>query len=174
GAPMARGHFALRSQAGLTLVEVMVAMTLLLVGLVGTIKLIDVGSASQGDARAREGATNLARELLEDAHDTASKQIGASGWFTPVMQNLDPGATHSLSFCATGATCAQPVPTLCPMTRPLSTPACTPPITITDSTQTDQTFPAAANGAADMKFSVNGVEVTSGVTNNNDGTWDFD
>ena len=257
GAPMGRGLFALRSQAGLTLVEVMVAMTLLLVGLVGTIKLIDVGSASQGDARAREGATNLARELLEDAHDTAYKQIGASGWFTPVMQNLDPGAphtvttpsgnsvqttvtrrsvaytakvswcsvddskdgygTHSVSitwcsdsgttgltdpqpedfkrvtatitysvngnsktvtqtvtFSATGGIVAQTVSSLCPKTPPLSTPACTPPYTITDSTQTDQTFTAAANGAADMKFSVNGVEVTSGVTNNNDGTWDFD
>src|SRR5205807_4735474 len=28
-------------------------------------------------------------------------------------------------------------------------------------------------GAADMKFAVNGVEVTSGVTNNNDGTWTY-
>src|SRR5947208_3748900 len=90
---------SLRSQTALTLVETMVAAALLLVGLLGTVKLIDVASSSQGDAKAREGATNLARELLEDAHDTAYKQIGSSGWITSALAGLsnDSNATNTVT-----------------------------------------------------------------------------
>src|SRR5205085_9163410 len=88
---------SLRSQTGLTLVETMVAAALLLVGLLGTVKLIDVASSSQGDAKAREGATSLARELLEDAHQSGFNQIGASGWITTPLANLgnDTNATNT-------------------------------------------------------------------------------
>src|SRR2546425_11102111 len=82
----------LRARAGFTLVESMVAMTLLLIGLLGTVKLIDAASSSQGSAKAREAATNLARELLEDAHDTSYSTIGSAGWLTPAMQGLNGGS----------------------------------------------------------------------------------
>src|SRR5437868_13508743 len=90
---------AIRAQTGLTLVETMVAAALLLVGLLGTVKLIDVASSSQGDSKAQEGATNLARELLEDAHDTPYKQIGSSGWITSPMAALtnDSGTTNTVT-----------------------------------------------------------------------------
>src|SRR5205823_15075697 len=90
---------AIRTQTGLTLVETMVAAALLLVGLLGTVKLIDVASSSQGDAKAREGATSLARELLEDAHQTGYSQIGASGWITTPLANLanDTNTTNTVT-----------------------------------------------------------------------------
>src|SRR5437764_8275759 len=90
---------SLRSQTALTLVETMVAAALLLVGLLGTVKLIDVASSSQGDSKAREGATNLARELLEDAHATPYKQIGSTGWITNAMAGLsnDSNSTNTVT-----------------------------------------------------------------------------
>src|SRR5437660_1289529 len=90
---------SLRAQTALTLVETMVAATLLLVGLLGTVKLIDVASSSQGDAKAREGATSLARELLEDAHQTGFTQIGAAGWITSPLANLanDTNTTNTVT-----------------------------------------------------------------------------
>src|SRR5438270_2836189 len=248
------GAIRLRRQAGFTLVESMMAMLLLLVGLLGTIKLIDAASASQGSAKSREAATNLARELLEDAHDTAYATIGTAGWLTPQMQQLDPGAPHTVSspnsnslqttvtrrgitytatvswcslddtkdgagthpasiswcsdtpapgstdsapedmkrvtaqvdysvngqsqtlketvtFSATGGMVAPPPPTLNPYNPSLSGSS---PYTISSGAQVDEVFRGIAQGAADMKFSVNGVEVTSGVTNQGGGTWDFD
>src|SRR5436309_722722 len=250
---------SLRSQTALTLVETMVAAALLLVGLLGTVKLIDVASSSQGDAKAREGATNLAREVLEDAHDTAYTQVGSSGWITPSLQNLsndtnstntvttpnthsaqtsltrrkisytanvswcsvddskDSYGTHSSSinwcsdstttgtgdsapedlkrvtatitysingnaktlsqtvtFSATGGMVAPSVQSLCASGLPIGAgTSCTGPFTISVSSPTTQNFIGTAPGAADMKFAVNGVEATSGVTNNNDGTWTY-
>ena len=52
-------------QRGFTIVEVMVAMAILLVGLLGTVAMIDGANATTASTRGREGATNLARELVE-------------------------------------------------------------------------------------------------------------
>src|SRR5947207_15635421 len=79
-------------QAGFTLVEVMVAIGLIMIGLLGTIKMLDTASSAQGDSRAREGATNLARELLEDAHASAYGKVGSSAWLTAPMQALNGGS----------------------------------------------------------------------------------
>jgi Tfp pilus assembly protein PilV len=243
----------LRSQSGMSIAEAMVAMTLLLVGLLGTIALVDTASSSAGSARSREGATNLARELLEDAHSTAYANVGASGWITTAMQGLNGGSgsvsspssassrttvsrrgvsytatvdwcsvddskdsygTHSSSvswcsdsattgtsdsapqdlkrvtatidysvngqaqtlkqtvtFSATGGMVAPSVQSLVPSSTP---PGPTAPFVVSTAGTTDVTFLGTAAGAADMKFSVNGIEVTSGVTNNNNGSWSFD
>ena len=245
----AAGH-GTRPQAGFTLAEVMVAMTLLLICILGTVKLIETGSAAQSSSRGREGATNIARELLEDAHQTTYATIGTSGWLTPQMQALNGGsgtvttpATANLSttvtrrgigytatvswcsvddskdgygpksssvtwcsdsttvgtdaspedmkrvtvqvdytrygrtytvkqtvtFAATGGIVAPTVTSLVPSGPALSGPN----YTITDGTQPSQVFHAVSNGAADMKFTVNGIEVTSGVAPNGTGNWDF-
>jgi Tfp pilus assembly protein PilV len=247
-----RPNRRLRPQAGLTIVETMVAMTLLLVGVLGTVRMIDASSSSAANARARDGATNLARELLEDAHDTSYSQVAATGtWLNPTLQGLSGGSgsatnpdshsaqttvtrrgiayTATVSWCsvddskdgygthlssvtwcsdssstgtadslpqdlkritatitysqagvsrtlsetltmsATGGVVAPAATQLVPYNPSLTGP----PYTITDNTQTSEVFRATAAGAADMKFSVNGVEVTSGVTNNGNGTWDF-
>jgi prepilin-type N-terminal cleavage/methylation domain-containing protein len=60
---MARARIG--SQRGFTLVEVMVAITLLLVGVLGTVTMIDGANAVTGQTKAREGATALARSVLE-------------------------------------------------------------------------------------------------------------
>ncbi len=82
----------LRSQSGLTMVEVMVAAALLLSGLLATWLLVDIATAGQSKAKAREGATNLARELLEEAHTTPYAKLGGSGWFDSTLQSVQGGS----------------------------------------------------------------------------------
>ena len=227
-------------------------MMLLLVGVLGTVSLIDVSNTSASNSRARDGATNLARELLEDAHDTSYSQVAASGtWLNPTMQGLSGGSgsvtnpdahsaqttvsrrgysyTANVSWCtlddskdgygthlgsvtwcsdssstgtadslpqdfkrisatitysqggqsrtvsetitmsATGGVVVPAATQLVPFNPSLTGP----PYTVTDPAQTSEVFRATAAGAADMKFSVNGVDVTSGVVNNNNGTWTY-
>ncbi len=51
----------------MSLVEVLVAMTVLLIGVMGTAVLLDVANATTVKTRSREAATNVARELVEAA-----------------------------------------------------------------------------------------------------------
>jgi type IV pilus modification protein PilV len=53
------------SQAGYTLIEVMIAMVVLIIGVLGTFMLIDGSAASTSRTTAREQGTNLARDLVE-------------------------------------------------------------------------------------------------------------
>jgi len=52
-------------QAGFTVIEVMIAMFVLLVGVLGTFTMIDGGLASTSRTTARDQGTNLARDLVE-------------------------------------------------------------------------------------------------------------
>jgi prepilin-type N-terminal cleavage/methylation domain-containing protein len=54
-------------QQGFTLVEVMVAITVLLVGVLGTVTMIDGANAVTSRTKAREGGTAVARSVLEIA-----------------------------------------------------------------------------------------------------------
>ncbi len=60
-------HRLLRADGGYTLVEVLVAASVLLIGVLGTMVLYDRANKTTVDNRAREGATNLAREVTEAA-----------------------------------------------------------------------------------------------------------
>ncbi len=51
----------------MTIIEVLVAMTILLVGVMSAVALIDRANAATVKTRAREAATNVARELIEAA-----------------------------------------------------------------------------------------------------------
>ena len=64
-----------RNQRGFTLVEVLVAITLLLVGVLGTVTLIDGANATTGRTLAREGATGLARQILEGSRAVPYAQL---------------------------------------------------------------------------------------------------
>jgi prepilin-type N-terminal cleavage/methylation domain-containing protein len=52
---------------GFTLIEVMIAMAILLIGVLGTLALIDRANATTVNTRSREAAVNLAREVVEAA-----------------------------------------------------------------------------------------------------------
>jgi prepilin-type N-terminal cleavage/methylation domain-containing protein len=74
-----------RTQSGFTLVEVMVAMTLLLVGVLGLISLTDSAAGTTTDTKAREGAVNLEREVLEAAGGIAYSQLSPAT-LVPTLQ----------------------------------------------------------------------------------------
>ena len=71
----------IRSETGLTVVEVLVASVILIIGVLGTFMMLDVSNRAAASARAREGATGLAREVLENARSVPFGQIGPAGWF---------------------------------------------------------------------------------------------
>src|SRR5919106_394673 len=82
----------LRSQSGSTLIEALVASTLLLGGLLGTFMLVDRATGNSSKAKARETATNLARELLEEARDTRYSDVGSANWFQTKLQSVSGGS----------------------------------------------------------------------------------
>ena len=66
---------ALTDESGFTLVEVLVAATILIVGVFGSVTLVDGANRTTVSTRAREGATNLARELVEDARSIPYEDV---------------------------------------------------------------------------------------------------
>jgi len=62
-----RRNGTLSRDAGFTLIELMVAVFVLLVGVLGVVSLVDGANRTTASNRAREAATNLTRELIEDA-----------------------------------------------------------------------------------------------------------
>lgn len=68
---MASSRRALSAEAGFTLVELMVAAFVLVVGVLGAVALVDGANRTTSGNRAREGATNLTREIIEDARSVS-------------------------------------------------------------------------------------------------------
>ncbi len=64
-----------RDQRGFTLVETVSAMFILLVGVLATAQIIDASSSANAANRQRDGATNLARELVEAARGVPYEQV---------------------------------------------------------------------------------------------------
>lgn len=64
-----------REETAFTLVEVLVAMVILVVGLLALLTMLDTAEKASATTRAREGATNLARQILEDARTIPYAQI---------------------------------------------------------------------------------------------------
>jgi prepilin-type N-terminal cleavage/methylation domain-containing protein len=57
---------ALKSDGGFTLIELLIAIVILSFGVLGVATLIVQAASQTGDTKAREGATNLAREVVEE------------------------------------------------------------------------------------------------------------
>src|SRR3954462_9366936 len=87
---LARG----RAQDGFTLVEVLVAMTLLLTAVLGLMSLTDSAAKTTTSTKAREGAVNVGREVLEDAGGIAYSQLSPST-LVPTLQALPGMASTS-------------------------------------------------------------------------------
>lgn len=64
-----------REEAGFTLVEVLVTMVILVVGLLSLLTMLDTSVRASMTTRAREGGTNLARQIIEDARTVPYGQI---------------------------------------------------------------------------------------------------
>src|SRR5262245_13239435 len=73
GAPAA--HSRVRSDAGFTLSEVLIGAVVLIVGIATLFGLLDASVKASYQTRAREGATNLARQIVEDARTIPYAQI---------------------------------------------------------------------------------------------------
>src|SRR6476661_2871283 len=65
-------------QRGFALVEVMVAAAILVIGVLGVLAMIDAANATTGKNKLREGATNVARELIENVDDLPYSAIDPS------------------------------------------------------------------------------------------------
>jgi prepilin-type N-terminal cleavage/methylation domain-containing protein len=82
-----------RCQAGFTIIEVMVAMVILLVGLGGTLTLLEQSARTTSSTKAREGAVALSRELVEAARGMPYDQLTQSS-VVPGIRAM-PGFTTS-------------------------------------------------------------------------------
>jgi Tfp pilus assembly protein PilV len=65
----------LAGEGGFTLIETLVAAVVLVIGLMGVFGLLNVSVKASAQTRAREGAVNLARQILEDARTIPYSQI---------------------------------------------------------------------------------------------------
>jgi prepilin-type N-terminal cleavage/methylation domain-containing protein len=68
----------LHDQDGMTIVEVMVAMVILVVGVLGTLTMLEGSFSSTNRTTAREQGTNLARELVERSRQVPYKEVTAT------------------------------------------------------------------------------------------------
>ena len=84
-----------RDERGFTIVEVMVAASLLLVGVVGTIQMVNTAGTRTVADQAREGATNLGRELVEASNSVPYEQLTPTGAAAALqaVPNLDSAGT---------------------------------------------------------------------------------
>ncbi|MCW3040656.1 MAG: hypothetical protein JWM31_2561 [Solirubrobacterales bacterium] len=77
-------------ESGFTLIEVLVAMTLIVVGLFPVLVLVDKGNTKSVTTLRAEDASNLARELVERAHGVPYANLTAAGAPATLMNAVDP------------------------------------------------------------------------------------
>jgi prepilin-type N-terminal cleavage/methylation domain-containing protein len=90
-------HRRLGREDGFTLIEVLVAAVVLVVGLLALLGMLDVASHANDTNRVRQAATNLAREVVEDvrALEYSPQLATPTSIATGVASQLQPGATQS-------------------------------------------------------------------------------
>jgi type II secretory pathway pseudopilin PulG len=86
-------HHRLCDEPGFTLVEVMVAVVLLIVGTLGVVTMITGANAQTAVTKSREGATNLSRELVDAARGVDYDSLTSTG-IVPALQ-AQPGLADS-------------------------------------------------------------------------------
>ena len=91
------------SQAGMTIVETMVAAVILTAGVLGVLVMVETADKVNKTNRGREAATSLSRELLETARTTNYATIGDDDWFNSALASVN-GGNGSVSESGTSAT----------------------------------------------------------------------
>ncbi|MEZ0292536.1 MAG: prepilin-type N-terminal cleavage/methylation domain-containing protein [Solirubrobacteraceae bacterium] len=86
-----------RAQSGFTLVEVLVASFVLMVGAMSAFALLDRANGATNRVRTSDNATNLARELIEGARSVPYEKVSSPGVIAelqalPGLQDIDGGA----------------------------------------------------------------------------------
>jgi Tfp pilus assembly protein PilV len=105
----------LRRDDGFTLFEVLIAAVVLVIGLTTLFGLLDTSLKAGAATRAREGATNLAREVLEDARTIPYAQlsptsiVGDLQAMTGLASTSSPGWTivrRGITYTVTASECS--------------------------------------------------------------------
>jgi prepilin-type N-terminal cleavage/methylation domain-containing protein len=103
-------------QRGFTLVEVMVAIFVLLVGVLGVVSMVDGANAVTSKTRAREGGTNIARSVIEISRSVRYRDLTATALLDELdardgLQDVEPGPDYEihargLDYAATITVCS--------------------------------------------------------------------
>jgi Tfp pilus assembly protein PilV len=82
----------LRGQAGMTIVETMVAAVILTAGTLGVLVMVETADKVNKANTGREAATGLSRELLETARSTTYATVGDPNWFNASLSGVSGGS----------------------------------------------------------------------------------
>ena len=77
----------IRSQAGMTMLETMVAAVILSAGVLGVFVMVETADRVNAQNSARNTANAISRELLEEARSTPFAAVGAPNWFHATLDN---------------------------------------------------------------------------------------
>jgi len=100
-------HHRLSDEEGFTIIEVLVAAVVLVVGLLGTLTLVDTANTTTFQTKAREQATSLQRELVESARAVAYDQLVSTAMAGAIQGRAalaDSGASMGWSIARRGET----------------------------------------------------------------------
>ena len=84
---------SVQDERGFTLVEVMVAVVLLIVGVLGVVTMVTGANAQTAVTKSREGATNLSREVIDAARGVDYDSLTGSGVVAALQ--AEPGLADS-------------------------------------------------------------------------------
>jgi Tfp pilus assembly protein PilV len=103
-------------ERGFTLIEVMVAATVLIVGVLGVLTMLDTANKTSARTKAREGAVNLAREAIEAVRavpypDLVLPQIETELKAQPGLADADPATgwqirRRNITYTVTANVCS--------------------------------------------------------------------
>jgi prepilin-type N-terminal cleavage/methylation domain-containing protein len=88
-------------QHGFTLIEVLVAIVILLVGVLGVVALVDGANAVTSKTKAREGGTNIARSIIEISRslryrDLTADELLAALEARPGLEDVSPSPGYTI------------------------------------------------------------------------------